>query len=380
MHVGYALLTLFPGRVGGSETYARSLLSEYAAGAGPERVTVLANRHVMAAYGELERGPVRLHLVRSYRPGDGNATRLLAMAGAAALPRRAARDVPAGLDVVHYPVTVPIPATGARRVLALHDVQHHDLPDLFPASERAYRRYAYDRAARGADLVVTFSDHAKGRIVHVLGLDPGRIEVVRHGIDHDLFTPGDADAEGRLPAGLPPRFALYPANLWPHKNHERLLEALPLLADREVALVLTGQEYGRLAALLESAGRLGVRDRVHHLGHVPHDALPALYRAADALVFPSLYEGFGAPPLEAMACGCPVAASNRASLPEVCGDAALLFDPESPESIAAALDRVLGEEETRSRLRADGLSWAANFTWRASAERHQAIYARVAAT
>jgi len=379
MHVGYALLTLFPGRVGGSETYARNLLAEYATGVGPERVTVLANRHVMEAYRELETGPVSLHLVRTYRPGDSDLTRLLGMARAAALPRRAARDVPEGLDIVHYPVTVPIPATRAKRVLALHDVQHHDLPDLFSAAERAYRRLAYDRAARRADLVLTGAEHAKGRIVDVLGVEPERIEVVTHGIDHTRFTPERRDREG-LPAGIPPRFVLYPANLWPHKNHERLLDALPLLADKEVALVLTGQDYGRLGALLERARRLGVRERVHHLGHVAPAVLPALYRGAKALVFPSLYEGFGAPPLEAMACGCPVTTSDRASLPEVCGDAALYFDPDSPESIAAALDRVLNDQETSARLRADGLSWAARFTWRVSAERHQAIYARVAAT
>ena len=171
MHVGFALLTLFPGRVGGSESNVRGLLGEFAQGHGPERVTVLANRHVAGAYEAS--GPVGLHLVRSYRPGEGTLTRALAMAAALAAPRVAARDVPAGLDVVHYPVTVPIPRIQAPTVVTLLDVQHHDLPGFFSRGEAAFRRRAYDRAARDADVVITISEFSKARIVEAAG-DPGR--------------------------------------------------------------------------------------------------------------------------------------------------------------------------------------------------------------
>jgi glycosyltransferase involved in cell wall biosynthesis len=382
MRLGFALLTLFPGRVGGAETYVRGLLEEYAAGNGPDAVTVLANHHVMNEYRRYERGPVRLHHVSSYRPGDGTVTRALAMATAALVPGLVRRTVPRDLDLVHNAVTVPIPQVGLRRVVTLHDVQHHDLPRLFSRAERAYRRWAYDGSARSADVVVTSSRHSKDRIVDLLGISPDRVEVVHLGIDRERFvtapSPGDEEALAGL--ALPRRFVLYPANLWPHKNHDRLLAALALLEDRDIGLVLTGQTYGRLGWLREQARAAGVDARVRHLGHVPSTSVAALYRAADALVFPSLYEGFGAPPLEAMACGCPVAASDRTSIPEVCGDAALLFAPDSPESIAAALERVIGDQETRDRLRARGLERAAEFTWSAAAERHQAIYARAAAT
>jgi glycosyltransferase involved in cell wall biosynthesis len=128
--------------------------------------------------------------------------------------------------------------------------------------------------------------------------------------------------------------------------------------------VLTGQDYGRLGALRQRAEELGVRARVQHLGHVTAQALASLYRRAQALVFPSLYEGFGAPPLEAMACGCPVACSDGALLPEVCGDAALPFDPRSVESIAGA--RVSGDAGLREQLRRARLDRAQSFTWRAS--------------
>jgi glycosyltransferase involved in cell wall biosynthesis len=382
MRIGFALLTLFPGRVGGAETNVHGLLGEYAAGNGPDEVTVLANRHVMSAYRGFERGPVRLHHVSSYRAGDGMLTRTLAMAGAAALPGRAARDVPRDLELVHYPVTVPIPATDAPRVVTLHDVQHHDLPGLFSRGERAYRRWAYDGSARRANVVVTSSGFSKGRIVDRLGVEPERVEVVHFGIDAERFAPGpvDGDEEALAGLGLPRRFALYPANLWPHKNHERLLEALALLRDTELGLVLTGQDYGRLERLRGRARELGVEPRVHHLGHVQARAVPALYRRAELLVFPSLYEGFGSPPLEAMACGCPVAASARASIPEVCGGAALLFDPESPEAIAATVRSALDDEDARARLRSDGLERAKGFTWRVASERHQAIYERAAET
>jgi len=382
MRVGLALLTLFPGRVGGSETYVRGLLREYRAGNGPDDVTVLANRHVMESYRELAGGPVRLQHVASYRPGDGTATRMLAMAGAAALPGRAARDIPPDLDLVHYGVTVPIPATTAPRVVTLHDVQHHDLPGLFSGAERAYRRWAYDGSARQATVVVTSSEFSRGRIVEKLRIEPERVEVVHFGIDAERFAPGPREGDDQALDGLGVRrrFAFYPANLWPHKNHERLLEALALLGDPELQLVLTGQDYGRLERLRGRARELGVDPRVHHLGHVPASALSALYRRAELLVFPSLYEGFGAPPLEAMACGCPVAASDRASIPEVCGGAALLFDPESPESIAATVRSALEDEDVRARLRSDGLERAKAFTWRVAAERHQAIYERAAET
>jgi glycosyltransferase involved in cell wall biosynthesis len=353
----------------------RGLLSEYSEGHGPPRLTMLANRFVAAAYADYARGPVSLHEVGSYRPGDGNLTRAAAMAAARVLPRRAARDVPPGLDVLHYPVTVPIPATGAPTVVTIHDLQHRDLSGFFSRAERAYRRWAYDGAARGATLVVATSEFTKRRVVEVLGVPAERVEPVYHGIDHDRFVP-----EGKASAPVGGPFLVYPANLWPHKNHERLLEAFAAAPESELSLVLTGQAYGRLDSLLERARALGVADRVQHLGHVPHDDMPALLRAATAMVFPSLYEGFGAPPVEAMACGCPVAASTSGSLPEVCADAALGFDAESVEEMSAAIERVATDEQLRGRLRDAGLRRAKSFTWSAAAERHRSIYERAAAT
>jgi glycosyltransferase involved in cell wall biosynthesis len=378
LHLGISLLTLVPGRMGGSESYVRALVDQFARGNGPERVTVLANREVLSAYADLVRGPVSLHPVSEYRPGHRPAARAAAMLAAHALPRRLARSVPSDLDLVHFPVTVPIPATALPRVVTLHDIQHHDLPQFFSAAERSLRRLTYDRAARQATLVVTPSEYSAGRIADVLGITRERVEVVRSGIDHERFRPvpvaDEQDQRDRL--GLSRPFVLYPANVWPHKNHARLIEAFAQVRNPDLELVLIGRTYGRLERLMEIARRVGAGDRVRHLGYVAHETVPVVYRAARALVFPSLYEGFGGPPLEAMACGCPVASSTRASLAEVADGASVELDPESTESIAAAIERVVDDEPLGQELVATGLERAKQYSWPEAARRHATVYRR----
>ena len=257
-------------------------------------------------------------------------------------------------DAVLYPLTIALPEARAPFAVTLHDVLHADRPEPFPRVEALLRKIAYDRSARRARVVLVPSGFVRERAVERLGLVPERVRVAHHGIDHERLSPAD---ERREP------FLLYPARGWPHKNHARLLEAFALLRRErpELRLVLAG-------GALE---RLSVPPGVEIRGHVSTDELVSLYRRAAALVFPSLYEGFGAPPLEAMACGCPVAASHAASLPEVCGDAAELFDPTSAEAIAAAVSRVLRDPEPYVRR---GLPRAAEFSWRAAAERHEEAY------
>jgi glycosyltransferase involved in cell wall biosynthesis len=195
----------------------------------------------------------------------------------------------------------------------------------------------------------------RDRAVERLGLDPARVHVVPHGLDHERFRPGE---DAREP------FVLYPAKGWAHKNHGRLFEALPLLrAERpELRLVLTGYEGD-------------VPEGVERRGFVSADELASLYRRAACLVFPSRYEGFGQPPLEAMASGCPVAVSAAASLPEVCGDAAAYFDPDDAHAIARGVLEALDRAE---ELGGRGLVHAARFTWDATARAHEAVYSSVA--
>jgi glycosyltransferase involved in cell wall biosynthesis len=336
--IAISLLTLVPGALGGSETYVHGLLGALEV----ERRVV-----VPPVARELEGAVV----VEEYGTATTVPQRLAAMLRAAARPGPLRRHY-AGCDRVHYPLTIALPRLDLPSAVTLHDVQHLDLPELFPRAERLFRAAFWHRSVRAAELVIVPSAFVRDRAVDRLGLDPARIRVIHHGIDHARFRPGD---EAREP------FLLYPAKEWPHKNHARLFEAFALLrAERpELRLVLTGSDPGQTPPGVERRGR------------VPLDELARLYRTAAALVFPSRYEGFGQPPLEAMASGCPVACSDAASLPEVCGDAARLFDPDSPDAIAAAVRDVLdGPEPWRSR----GLARAAEFTWERAARQHEAAY------
>ena len=340
------MLTLVPGRHGGSETYARGLLR------GLSRVGTLSYRVYLPPIAPDAAEGLPAEVVEEYPAGRSARRRLSAMALAFARPAPL-RARFAAANVVHYPFTIALPRVRAPDVVTLHDLQHVDLPRLFSRAERAFRTVAYNGSARRARLVVVPSGFVRDRAVQLLGLDPTRVRVVHHGVDHTLFSPGAGGRED---------FLLYPARRWPHKNHERLFEAFALLrAERPgLRLVLTG------------GGHSGaVPDGVETRGQVSADELVSLYRRASVLVFPSLYEGFGQPPLEAMACGCPVACSDAASLPEVCGDAARYFHPDDPRQIAAAVLDVLSDPDEWSRR---GPARAAMFTWDASAKAHEAAY------
>ena len=347
--VGISLLTLVPGELGGTETYVRGLTHALAAQGG-ERLRVLLPPIAPEAGGGLDSV-----VVPEYRPARTPPERLRAMATAATRPGPI-RGHFADLAAIHYPLTIALPEPGGKRLFAvtLHDLLHLDRPELFPRAEAALRRLTYDRPARRSALVIVPSGFVLDRAVELLGIAPERIRVIPHGIDHDRFRPGP---EAREP------FLLYPARPWPHKNHARLFEAFELVRRErpELRLVLTGGGH---------EGR-PVPPGVEVRGLVPDEELVSLLRRAAALVFPSLYEGFGAPPLEAMACGCPAAVSRAASLPETCGDAAVLFDPTAPEDIARA---ALAAIDRTDELSARGLERASRFTWAESARAHRAVY------
>jgi glycosyltransferase involved in cell wall biosynthesis len=344
MRVGISLLTLVPGISGGSETYVRELARALG------RVGELDYRLYLPRIADDVEG-LPGEVVTEYRASRSTVGRIVAMAGASARGRPIRRRFD-GADILHFPLSVMIPpVSGVPAVSTVLDVQHEELPEFFSRAELAYRRRVYGWTVRRSELVVTISHHAAEAIVEHLGVPADKVRVVHLGIDHERFTPGPQERG---------EFVLYPARAWPHKNHARLFEAFALLRrDRPgLELVLTGYE---------GATPEGVRS----LGRVSEERLVQLYRTAAALAFPSLYEGFGQPPLEAMACGCPVACSNAASLPEVCGDAARLFDPRSVAEIAEAIDDAIRRSEELAAL---GLARAAQFTWEATAAAHDAVY------
>jgi glycosyltransferase involved in cell wall biosynthesis len=345
--VGVSLLTLVPGEVGGAETYARGLTAGLAS-VGTLDYTALVPP---VAPGAGEGLPEVL--VQEYRHARTLRQRAVAMAVATFRPGPLRRRY-AGLDVVHYPLTIAVPPLSLPSVVTVHDLQHLDLPELFSRSERLFRRRAHEGSASRAEAVVVPSQFVRRSVVERLGISPERVHAIPHGIDHERFRPSEEARES---------FLLYPGRPWPHKNHARLYEAFALLRRErpELELVLTG------------AGHEGrpVPEGVRVAGLVSADDLVSLYRRAACLVFPSLYEGFGQPPLEAMACGCPVAASNAAAIPEAAGDAAALFDPEDAEDIAAVVLAVL---ESPQRFVEAGLERASRFTWEATARRHEEVY------
>jgi glycosyltransferase involved in cell wall biosynthesis len=355
--VGISLLTLVPGLFGGSETYARELVRALARVGRHEYRVFLPTLAPDAADGL----PART--VTSYRASLTIAGRSAAMAIASVHPQPLRRELdPYALRALHFPLTVMIPRVDHPPAAAtILDLQHELLPRLFSPAELAYRRVFYRAAVRRSRIVIAISHHVEETLVSRLRVEPDRVRVAPLGVDRERFSPAP-DGRERQP------ILLYPANAWRHKNHRRLFDAFALVRVKrpELRLVLTGagHEKLRLPPGVETRGRL------------PEPALIELYRSAAALVFPSLYEGFGQPPLEAMACGCPVAASDTGALPEVCGDAARYFDPSSPESIAEAITEVLANPEPWVSR---GLRRAASFDWDETARRHDDVYEELGA-
>ena len=347
--IGVSLLTLVPGVVGGSETYVRELCGALA------RIGSLEYRVFVPRIAADAADGLPSHVVERYPASYSMRGRVRAMAGGILRGGPLRRELALGeLDAIHFPLSVMIPLVSSPpAVTSILDVQHEFLPGNFPRWELAYRRYLYGASARRSEVVIAISEHARETLIERLGLEPARVRTIYLGVDVARFSPADVEREP---------FLLYPANAWPHKNHARLFEAFALLRRErpELRLVLTG------------SGQREVPPGVESRGWVSTDDLVDLYRRASALVFPSLYEGFGQPPLEALACGCPVACSDLPPLHEVCGDEAVYFDPLDVASIADATRKALAGGA------ASGPAHAARFTWDECARKHDAVYRELA--
>jgi glycosyltransferase involved in cell wall biosynthesis len=245
-----------------------------------------------------------------------------------------------------------------------------------------YARTSIAMASRRAARVLTVSESSKRDILRFVGIPAAKIDVIPNAFDERFSVePREEDVvRVRERYQLQDEFVLYAGNVKPHKNLERLIEAFRLVRDRgldHVKLVVIGDQISKYAALRRAVHRHQLHQYVRFLGYVSEETLAVMYRLAAVFVFPSLYEGFGLPPLEAMASGTPVVTSNVSSLPEVAGDAALLVDPYEPAAIADAMYRVLTDKPLRQGLRARGLQRAAQFSWEASVRRVREIYNEV---
>ncbi len=371
LHVGLNLIFLVPGETGGMEVAARELLTALVAEApAGMRFTAFVNREAATAegpWGELMPAVIvpvnarnRVHWVLGEQ--------LL-------LPRLASR---ARIDLLHS-LASTAPLRGRfRRVVTVHDLIYARFPEAHAGVRDLGMRVLVPQAVRRSDRVIADSRSTRDDLVEMLGMDAGRVDVVPlgYGSPHRVEPLPAGDVRARFDLGER-RFVLSLSAKRPHKNLMRLLDALARLpaAERPV-LVLAGYPTAHETELRERARSLAIDDDVRFPGWIGPADLEGLWRETQAFVFPSLYEGFGLPVLEAMARGVPVACSNSSSLPEVAGDAALMFDPTSEQQMTDALQRLLGDDALREQLRASGLAQARRFTWSQSAQLTLASYAR----
>jgi glycosyltransferase involved in cell wall biosynthesis len=250
----------------------------------------------------------------------------------------------------------------------MHDLNHLDRKENSSPLKRLYYATIVMRASHCASKILTVSEFSRGRIIDWFGLSPEKVVNVRCGVAPEYYPEV-------APYELPFPYLLCVSNRRLHKNEFRQVEAFAKSGlSEQIKLVFTGEPTAELANCID---RNHVTQSVHFVGRVPEARLPSLYRSAEALVFASLYEGFGLPVLEALACGTPVVTSNTTSLPEVAGDAALLVDPTSVEQIATAIKIIICDDSLRQELRGRGLKQAARFPWTATAAKVQEILAGI---
>lgn len=359
LHIGINALYLLPGKVGGSETYLRNLVKWLPTIGHEHRFSLFVNREsadIFRSSPEITVVPCQVSAAN--RPGrifweqvifpfvlKQNTVDILLSAG----------------------MTTPIlcPATS---VLMLFDLQHVNQPRNFPLLYLPFLRSIIYSSAKSADGVLTLSNQAKNDIIQSYHLPADRIEVTYLAVDHDAFHPATVSdsAAVRMRYSLPEHFILYAASSLPHKNHVRLLKAFQRVLNRvpDIKLVLIGARDKGEEELNHQIKLHNLEKEVILLGWLPFEEVPAVYRACELFVFPTLHEGFGLPIIEAMASGVPVVCSNIEPLTEVAGDAAHFVDPLSFENIAAGILAVLRDKATSESLISRGLIRAQEFTWR----------------
>ncbi len=360
----FNLVQVLPGVAGGIETYSRAIVPRVAELLDDWRISVLVNDEGIESIGAWSD---RLDLIPAGFSWNNRRKRLFyeSYAGSAAMRRLQ----PA---LIHNLANTAFRKPGAPQLTTVFDATQLLQPD--PGIGMAAFRKLLRAAPRRSDRVVTISRSAAEDIARACAVEPSTIEVV-HLAAREATTPGTRESLAALGVPTDREYVLTPAARRPNKNIPGLLRALALLpAESSPLLVLPGADGGRdeeIAALIE---KLGIGDRVVFPGWVDDATLDTLYSNALGLIFPSLMEGFGLPILEAMQCGCPVATSNRSSMPEIGGDAAIYFDPTDEAAIADAITTLSTDSLLRDRLSAAGLARAAEFNWDRTADATVAIY------
>ncbi len=357
MHIAVNLRLFMKGEIGGLENYVRHVvrgLSDAQSRRG-ESLTIFARR-------------TEFENVHELAPN----ARILTIPHETAEASSAAEIGVGGYDVLFCPLLIlepsqpPIPSA-----VMVPDLLHEFHPEFFTPDILEWRHEHYGRTVANADIVFTLSEDAKGSIVERYGVAADKVVVVSLDVDPEFRSAPGAEQRRAFEAlHLPAEYLYYPANYWPHKNHENLLRAMIELAAGypSLHLVLTGAQStgeGRVRAVVAS---MGLEEKVRILGYQDRSVLPEIYRNARALVFPSLFEGFGIPILEAFHCGTPVVTSGSGSCPEIAGAGALVVDASDSSALAAAISELLADADLRDALVAKGRDRARTFSWESAVE------------
>ncbi|WP_167320564.1 glycosyltransferase family 4 protein [Trichlorobacter lovleyi] len=371
-----------PGVMGGAETYLNGLLHHLPSVAPGDAFTLLLGSE---CYGKMT-FPKRVNVSQQKTLTKPDPRWYLNLLLTAALHTdfhsRIMKQCDA--DVVHYPFTVLFPPVSHKpTVLTFHDMQQEFYPAFFSLKERLYRARTYRNSAQRATRIIAISQHVKQCLVDRYRIQPEKIDVVYNGCNQNFRVIDDNETLQKIREKykLKRPFMFYPAASWPHKNHVRLLDALALLVQQKCfdgQLVLTGIGKDQNATIFKRIKTLGLENHVTVLGYLPYNDLPYIYNFARMLVFPSLFEGFGIPLVEAMACGCPVLASNCTAIPEVIANAGALFDPTSIEDMSDLIWKLWHDEPKLLAMKQAGLLRAQSFTWEQTAAATMAVYQKSA--
>ncbi len=283
----------------------------------------------------------------------------------------------ARIDVAHAPVNVGPIFSPAPSVVTVHDLSFLHYPEQYPGMKQRYLNLLTRLSVERADRVIAVSESTRQDVLRFYRVASERVATVPNGLDPSFRRIEDREtlAAFRARHGLPTCFILFVGTLQPRKNLVGLLRAYARLLPRlDVPLVVVGAKGWLYEGVFQEARALGVSERVVFAGYAPPEDLPLWYAAASVFVYPSLYEGFGLPVIEAMACGTPVVTSNTSSLPEVAGEAALLVDPTDPDALAEAIERALTDEALRWELKERGYERARRFNWERTARETVAVY------
>lgn len=293
-----------------------------------------------------------------------------------ALPLKAYSE---GVDLLHCPTHLVPLWNRSKTVVTVHDLAFEHFPGSYERHVRAFLRKAVPLSLNRADAIIAVSENTKEDLENIYGIDPAKVRVIYNGVNSEFREIEGSEEINRLKKEyeLPKKFILYLGTLEPRKNIKRIIKAYRAYRDNErtkTKLVVAGGKGWLYEDIFELVEEEGLGSEVVFTGYVENEELVSLYNLAESLIFPSLYEGFGFPVLEAMACGTPVITSNVSSLPEVAGEAAILVDPREVEEIVKGISLVLHDRDLRNELVEKGKKRAAEFTWEKSARGHLEVY------